>query len=40
MMSTKKINAMGTYAAACAILRQIHLGSVGKIVGTGSVCDG
>ena len=38
MMSTKKINAMGTYAAACAILRQIHRG--GQIVGTGSVCDG
>jgi hypothetical protein len=36
MMSTKKLNAMATYAAACAILHQ----SVGQIVGTGSVCDG
>jgi hypothetical protein len=26
MMSAKKPNAMGTYAAACAILRQIHRG--------------
>jgi hypothetical protein len=30
MMSAKKPNAMGTYAAACAILRQIHRGPSAK----------